>query len=491
MAVRRETVWSELHDLLYPCGGPAMSPSARRPTNKTREPPAKAGKSASRRSPKPTQRTRLLEAIIELSAKGGYQGVSIAQVSAHARVSSATFYELFEGKEDCLLAAYRSVAERVFEQVRIEAPEGADWRKVARKALGALLTALRNDPDGGRLLFVEAAAGGTLIGEERKRVLGQFERLAEAFLVGTQSDGETLDLPATALVGAARSIVSRRLRTNAEDQLPEMVDDLIAWLGSYSIPAGVSAWSTSPQALRPGAVPRAPEHGDRTRTRLPRGRHGLPAGVVARSQRTRIVYATAEVTRAKGYANTTVADIVAEAGVARDVFYEHFTDKQHAFLEAQQHPTQHIVDTVAAAYFSSHEWPERVWRGISALLELIALNPAISHLRLVECYAAGPAAIRRAEEITRSFTIFLEEGYSYRPEAQRLPRLSSEAITGATFEVIQRHVARDDFAGLVERLPQLVYVVIAPFTGPQEAVRLIERFSVAQATDSRSELPVA
>lgn len=456
-----------------------MSPSARRPTHKTRQGRSKSGKLA-QTSPKPTQRARLLDAIIELSSKEGYQRVSIAQLSAHARVSSATFYELFDGKEACLLAAYRLVAERMFDQVRFDGPSDGDWRHVAREALTALLAALRSDPDGGRLLFVEAAAGGALIAEERRRVLGQFERLAEAFLASAKSDGEALDLPATALVGAVRSIVSRRLRTNAEDQLPAMVDDLIAWLGSYG---AASAWSTGEEALRAGAAgpPRAPRQGKPAQARLPRGRHGLPAGVVARSQRTRIVYATAEVTRAKGYANTTVADIVAQAGVARDVFYEHFTDKQHAFLEAQQHPTQHIVDTVATAYFSSEEWPMRVWKGLTALLELIASNPAISHLRLVECYAAGPAAIRRAEEITRSFTIFLEEGYSYRPEAQQLPRLCSEAITGATFEVIQRHVARDDFAGLVERLPQLAYVVIAPFMGPPAAVRLLQRCIAEQA----------
>ena len=69
---------------------------------------------------------------------------------------------------------------------------------------------------------------------------------------------------------------------------------------------------------------------------------------------------------------------------------------------------------------------------------MIAENPAISHLRLVECYAAGPEAIRRAEEITRSFTIFLEEGYGYRPEAQRLPKLTTQAIAGGVFEMIQR-----------------------------------------------------
>jgi AcrR family transcriptional regulator len=448
-----------------------MSPPTSRPPQGLRERQTKPRKGVS--GSKPTQRERLLDAIVELSAKDGYQGVSIAQVSSHARVSSATFYELFEGKEDCLLAAYRAIAERIFDRVRIEAPEGGDWRDLARTALESLLAALRSDPDSGRVLFVEAAAGGSLIDEERKRVLGKFERLAQTFMDGMPADSERLDIPATVLVGALRSIIARRLRTNAEDELPAMVDDLIDWLASYSIPSGSTPWSTSPQALLTNPQ-RTPKPGAQVRARLPRGRHGLPAGVVARSQRTRIIYATADVTMDKGYSNTTVADIVARAGVARDVFYEHFTDKQHAFLEAQQHPTQHIVDTCATAYFSAEEWPERIWRGLSALLELIAANPAISHLRLVECYAAGPAAIRRAEEITRSFTIFLQEGYGYRPQAQELPRLSSEAIAGAIFEIIQRHIARDDFAGLLPRLPQITYIAIAPFTGPEEAVELIE-----------------
>jgi AcrR family transcriptional regulator len=182
---------------------------------------------------------------------------------------------------------------------------------------------------------------------------------------------------------------------------------------------------------------------------------------------------------AKGYTNTTVTDIVAVAGVSRDVFYEHFTSKQHVFLEAQQHPTQHILDTFAAAHFAVDEWPERVWRGFGALLEMIVGNPAISHLRLVECYAAGPAAIGRAEEITRSFTVFLEEGYSYRPEAGDLPRLCSEAIAGAIFEVLQRRVASGDYAALRASLPQLTYIAIAPFTGAEEAIRLVEQLAAS------------
>jgi AcrR family transcriptional regulator len=210
--------------------------------------------------------------------------------------------------------------------------------------------------------------------------------------------------------------------------------------------------------------------------RLPRGRHGLPAGVVARSQRTRIIYGTAEVMMSKGYTNATVTDIVAAAKVARDVFYEHFEDKEHAFLEAQQFPRQYILDTCIAAYFTAAEWPERVWRVLETLIGLIAENPAIAHLQLVEAYAAGPAAIRRAEEdITRSCTIFLQEGYHYRPQAAELPSIIGQASAGAIFEIIQRQTARGEADRLIEHLPELTYIAIAPFTGAEEAIELVEQ----------------
>ena len=80
--------------------------------------------------------------------------------------------------------------------------------------------------------------------------------------------------------------------------------------------------------------------------RLPRGRHGLPPGAVVRSQRARIIQATAAVTMERGYASTTVAQIVAAAGVAKESFYRHFGDKEEAFLAAQEAPGQQILDAL-------------------------------------------------------------------------------------------------------------------------------------------------
>ena len=457
-----------------------MPHPARKPASARRRRAPKSGDSASVPRPKRSQRERLLDAMIALAAEVGYQRVSIAQLSAKAGVSRATFYEQFEDKEDCLLAAYRVAAERLLAEVP-PTPAKGDWTEWARATLRRLALAVQREPDAGRLLFVETFAGGTRTRETRRFVLGAFEqRIQEDFLDSTLAEAETIDVPVTALVGAVRSIVARYLRTHGEDELPRLADDGVVWVRSYAVPAGREHWSTGPEALLPEPPEPGPPSSRRVPKRLPRGRHGLPAGVIARSQRTRIIYGTAEVMRVKGYENATVTDIVAAAGVSREVFYEHFSDKQNAFLEAQQHPTQHILDTCSAAYFSASDWPERVWNTFDALLRMIAENPAISHLRLIECYAAGPQAVRRAEEITRSFTIFLEEGYSLSPQARELPHLCSHAIAGAIFEIIQRHVAREDFVGLRRRLPELTYIAIAPFVGAEQAVGLVSELKARQ-----------
>ena len=155
-------------------------------------------------------------------------------------------------------------------------------------------------------------------------------------------------------------------------------------------------------------------------------------------------------------------------------------DKEEAFLAAQEAPGQQILDALTRAYFSADDWPERLWRALRTLLAAIAANPVMSHLRLVECYAAGAMAAQRGEEITRSFTIFLEEGFRARPQAATLPRLVPQTIAGGIFEIVQHEVAERRTLELPRRLPQLTYIALAPFLGPAEAVACVRALSAAE-----------
>ena len=59
------------------------------------------------------QRARLLGAAVATIGDMGYAGASVAHITARARVSRRTFYDLFANREDCLLAVLGDAVERI------------------------------------------------------------------------------------------------------------------------------------------------------------------------------------------------------------------------------------------------------------------------------------------------------------------------------------------------------------------------------------------
>jgi AcrR family transcriptional regulator len=426
---------------------------------------------------KPSQRARLLEAMTHVAAREGYAHMSVAHITSRAGVSRQTFYECFADKEDCFLAAYLQASSEILGKLQ-QSIGSADWWAAPPTALRVLLEEMESHPERAWLFFIEGMAGGSRVRHHRNEVLAAFERTTEEFLDRAPADGLTLDIPPIALIGAVRSIASSYLSSNAADRLPALVEDIVTWIRSYAAAATRRRWSTGSSAvLSEASFPGSGEALEPVFRRpdpLPRGRHRLPASVVARNHRERILHATAEVATAKGYVEMTVGDIVADAGIARDVFYDHFRDKQRAFLATQRHGLKDVFAECARAFFKGDIWPERIYNGLRTLTMLIAKEPELAHLRMVEPYAAGTDAIEGMQGMVESFAVFLEEGYGYSPVAQGLPHLCSDAISGAVFEIIRREVAANNASGVPRHLPQLAYTAIAPFAGPEEAATLVE-----------------
>jgi AcrR family transcriptional regulator len=122
------------------------------------------------------QRARILAAMSELVCERGVAGVTIAHVVARSGVSRRTFYELFEDREGCLLAAFDHSVERVraavlpvYREARRDGGEG--WEGQIRAALAALLAFLDEEPALGRLLVVDALAAEHRVLERRTRIL--------------------------------------------------------------------------------------------------------------------------------------------------------------------------------------------------------------------------------------------------------------------------------------------------------------------------------
>ena len=411
-----------------------------------------------------------------VAATEGYVNMRIDHLTSRAGVSRQTFYELFKDKNDCFLAAYARAGELLLGRLQTEL-ERTHWWQAPADGMRVLLRAIEAEPETAWLLFVEGLAGGERVRGHRGAIFDLFERSTEEFLDRAPKDGLTLDIPASAYIGAIRNVTIDHLLSNSADLLPGLVDDLTAWIRSYAAPANRPRWSSSARALLPPNESKdAPAPLLQRPEPLPRGRHNLPASVVARNHRERIIFATADAAMTNGYAEMTVTDIVEQARIANNVFYEHFTGKREAFLAAQQHTARETMSVCAHAFFSAKSWPEGMYEGVRALTIMSAREPALTHLRLVEPYAVGPEAIRHQDDLVASFALFVEGGYYISPETRELPQLFSKAIAAAVTEVIRHEVALKRSTDLPRHTPQLAYITIAPFTGAEKAAELVEGF---------------
>lgn len=133
------------------------------------------------------------------------------------------------------------------------------------------------------------------------------------------------------------------------------------------------------------------------RSRLPRGRHGLSRAEVEADQRFRIAMAMSVAMSEKGYGATTVADILAGAGVSRESFYALFDSKSDCFLKAFEMAAAELLRRVQAGGAAELDGSprERLALVVSAYLDQVRDNPAQARLFLVESWAAGPAALQR------------------------------------------------------------------------------------------------
>jgi AcrR family transcriptional regulator len=443
---------------------------------KTQETPL-GGKSAgpSQRGPAATrsdQRSRLLEAIVEIVSRDGYPDAKIGDLAERAGVSRATFYELFDTKEGCLLAAQHELADELNDELELAVAQGEPAR-AAQSALSALVAFADREPREFDFLMHEAMLAGPQAVQERDRLMTRFEQTIERSWTQAPKDAPVMGMSAKILLAGGVRLVSLRMRRDG-DPPKGLLPDLLAWVDSYTVAAERARWREL--TLRPAPPSTRPERSATLppQRSLPKGRHRIGAEAVKRVQRERIAYATAEAIRQKGYANITVADIVSTAGLSRDAFYTHFRDRQEAFEEAIQLTFERLLATMAGAFFgSSGSWPEQVWEAGLAFGRFIEGDPALANFLFVGTYAP-PMYIGRVHDFVLAFTVFVEHGNRFDPQTEDVPRIVSEAIVCSVLEAVTFHVRHNRVRELWSLIPLIAYMVFAPFMGTEKASDFVE-----------------
>jgi AcrR family transcriptional regulator len=173
------------------------------------------------------QRARILAAMVEESALRGVGGVTVAHVVACSGVSRRTFYEVFEDREDCFIAALDDGIARVVQAVVPAYRQGGRWRERIRSALLALLAFLDDEPALARMLIVDSLGAGPVALKRRSRVLGSVISAVEEGCAEVGGGIESAPLVAEGAVGAVLAVLHNELSEPRPSRLVSLLNPLM------------------------------------------------------------------------------------------------------------------------------------------------------------------------------------------------------------------------------------------------------------------------
>jgi AcrR family transcriptional regulator len=172
-----------------------------------------------------SQRWRLLEAMTEVCAKDGYGEASVAAVIAAAGVSRKTFYEHFQDKEECFLAAYDVLSERLVEALVAAGKRHESGPAQRRAQVETFLRAMARDVLAARVFMVDVLGAGQRAIMRREVVNARF---AEAVFGASTQDA----IRRRAIVGGVNNVVAGALLEGQSRPLLALAEPLSAFIES-------------------------------------------------------------------------------------------------------------------------------------------------------------------------------------------------------------------------------------------------------------------
>jgi AcrR family transcriptional regulator len=168
--------------------------------------------------------------MIEVVAERGYPETRVVDVIGVAGVSRKTFYELFDSKEDCFLAAYDVLLGNLLGEATeaFESRSGSPWAERVSASLEALLEHLSKHPDEARFAIVEVLAAGPKALTRRDAALRQFTGFLEPGR--SETSVELPGITSIAVAGGVNELLYSEILHGAVARLPNRLPDLMFWI---------------------------------------------------------------------------------------------------------------------------------------------------------------------------------------------------------------------------------------------------------------------
>ena len=178
--------------------------------------------------------------------------------------------------------------------------------------------------------------------------------------------------------------------------------------------------------------------------------------------RGRLLQAMATVAAAQGLAATSIAAVVAEAGVSKRTFYEHFADKDACFLDLYRAASASALRTLREAVQPERPWQDQVEHALGAYFAHLASGPQLIRMLFVEIHHLGPAGALVRREVMQHLADFMLE--TINAEREVLTPTMAVAAVGGIQELVLQAIEQGEAAQL-DRLTSNASAVVRLLAG--------------------------
>jgi AcrR family transcriptional regulator len=179
----------------------------------------------------------------------------------------------------------------------------------------------------------------------------------------------------------------------------------------------------------------------------------LEPDTTSHQHRSRLLEGMAVAVSQKGYADTTIADIVREASVSRRTFYEHFSTKAECLIALYTAASHNALKVLRQAIDPARGWEQQLEEAIRAYLGCMAANPVLLRTLFVEILHLGPEGLAARRHVNQAIA-------DYMVAVVNAPHVTPQvamAVVGGIHELVLQAI--ED--GQVDELPELTATATA------------------------------
>jgi len=405
------------------------------------------------------QRARIHGAMVEAVSENGYQDTSVKRVIGLAGVSRRSFYEQFANKEECFFATFDLIVRREVKQIR-KAYLAADgpFERRAHAVFATLARLTAEERNANALVALEAQRSGVAGVRRLRDAIGVCEQmLAHGFAEGRGV--VVLPLPIVrAIAGGLHNTLAAFLREHTADSV-DLAGEMLAWTMLFQAPGA----ERMAERMAAGLATRLREISSAYG-------HGLNgAEAPSRDERTRLLQGMLRLASREHFRKLSAPQIADEANVSIDAFCEMFDGKNACFVAAIDMIGDELLAIAADPDLVSSDWPTAVRRVLAELMRYFADHPLHARTLAQEAFFAGPDAVQRNVELSRSIATLLTEGAPAHADCA----LITDALAGAIWHTVRCQVVSGRIPLLAALSDHLAYVVLAPFIGAEAALATV------------------